>query len=87
MNQEVGKALQSGEVKERFATLGAEPMSMKPDEFDAYVKTEIELNAVSETFARPQWIGAEVTSHASYYNSALANNPFSVWSDRDHRSA
>ena len=51
------------------------------------VLAEIELTAVGETFARPQWIGAEVTSHASYYNSALANNPFSVWTDKDHRSA
>ena len=51
------------------------------------VLAEIELDAEGETFARPQWIGAEVTSHASYYNSALANNPFSAWNDRDHRSA
>jgi adenylate cyclase len=51
------------------------------------VLAEIELDAVGETFARPPWIGAEVTSHASYYNSALANNPFSAWADRDHRSA
>ena len=51
------------------------------------VLAEIELAAVDETFAKPQWIGSEVTSQASYYNSALANNPFSAWTDRDHRSA
>ena len=51
------------------------------------VLAEIELDAVDETFARPPWAGDEVTSHASYYNSALANNPFSAWADRDHRSA
>src|SRR6201992_1028751 len=51
------------------------------------VLAEIELDAVDEVFARPQWIGTEGTSHASYYNSALANNPFSAWADRDHRSA
>lgn len=51
------------------------------------VLAEIELDAVDESFARPQWIGAEVTSHAAYYNSSLANNPFSAWTDRDHRSA
>ena len=44
MNMEVIKALQSAEVRERFATLGAEPFSMKPEEFDAYVRSEIELN-------------------------------------------
>lgn len=51
------------------------------------VLAEIELDAAGETFVRPQWVGAEVTSQASYYNSALANNPFSVWIERDHRSA
>ena len=44
MNGEVAKALQSAEVKERYAGLGAEPLPMKPDEFDAYVKSEIDLN-------------------------------------------
>lgn len=51
------------------------------------VLAEIELDDVSETFAKPPWIGAEVTSQASYYNGALANNPFSAWVDGDHRSA
>ena len=44
MNAEIAKALQSPEVRERFATLGAEPFVMKPAEFDAYVRSEIELN-------------------------------------------
>jgi tripartite-type tricarboxylate transporter receptor subunit TctC len=44
MNAEVTKVLQSSEVRERYAALGAEPLPMKPDEFDAYVKSEIDLN-------------------------------------------
>lgn len=44
MNQEVIKALQSPEIRERYASLGAEPFSMKPEEFDAYVASEVELN-------------------------------------------
>ena len=51
------------------------------------VLAEIELDAVNETFVRPPWVGAEVTNQASYYNSALANNPFSAWSEGHHRSA
>ena len=39
------KALQSSEVKERFAVLGAETLPMKPEDFDAYVKSEVALNA------------------------------------------
>ncbi|MEO8136368.1 MAG: tripartite tricarboxylate transporter substrate-binding protein, partial [Betaproteobacteria bacterium] len=44
MNQEVTRALQSSEIRDRYAILGAEPFSMKPEEFDAYVASEIELN-------------------------------------------
>jgi len=45
MSQEVAKALESKEVRDRYAGLGAEALPMKPDEFDAYVKSEIETNA------------------------------------------
>lgn len=44
MNMELTKALQSADVRERFAALGAEPFSMKPEEFDSYVRSEVELN-------------------------------------------
>jgi len=44
MNQEVIKAFQLPEIRERYASLGAEPFPMRPEEFDAYVKSEIELN-------------------------------------------
>jgi tripartite-type tricarboxylate transporter receptor subunit TctC len=45
MNQEVAKALQSTEIRDRYTGLGAEALPMKPDEFDAYVRSEIETNA------------------------------------------
>jgi len=41
---EVQKALASPEVKERFAKVGAEPMSLKPEQFDAYIRDEIAVN-------------------------------------------
>lgn len=44
MNMELTKALQSADVRERFAALGAEPFPMKPEAFDTYVRSEIELN-------------------------------------------
>ena len=37
---EVARILALPEVKERMATLGAEPMPMSPDQFDAYIKDE-----------------------------------------------
>ena len=40
---------------------------------------EIELAAEDELFLLPDWIGAEVTGEARYYNSSLIKQPFSTW--------
>lgn len=50
------------------------------------VIAEIELKAENERFARPPWVGAEVTGQASYYNSALATRPFTTWGVADNIS-
>ena len=44
------------------------------------VVAEIELQAADEAFARPDWLGAEVTESTRYYNLALATRPYSQWS-------
>ncbi|MDO9115307.1 MAG: tripartite tricarboxylate transporter substrate binding protein [Polaromonas sp.] len=46
LHDEVVKALATPEVKERFAALGAEAWTMKPEQFDAYLRDEIKSNAV-----------------------------------------
>ncbi|MDR6671788.1 CYTH domain-containing protein [Xanthomonas sp. 1678] len=43
------------------------------------VVAEIELGSADETFAKPDWIGSEVTDDARYYNLALASHPFTQW--------
>ena len=43
------------------------------------VVAEIELSGVDEAFARPAWLGAEVTDQARYYNLALASHPYTQW--------
>jgi tripartite-type tricarboxylate transporter receptor subunit TctC len=45
LNDELVKALASPEVKERFARLGADAWTLKPEQFDAYIKDEIASNA------------------------------------------
>ena len=45
LHSEVEKALASPEVKERFTRLGADAWTMKPEEFDAYIRKEIDINA------------------------------------------
>ena len=45
LHDEVVKALATPEVKERFARLGADAWTLKPEQFDAYIKDEIKSNA------------------------------------------
>jgi tripartite-type tricarboxylate transporter receptor subunit TctC len=45
LHDEVVKALATTEVKERFVTLGADAWTMRPDQFDAYIRDEIKSNA------------------------------------------
>jgi tripartite-type tricarboxylate transporter receptor subunit TctC len=45
LHEEVVKALASPEVKERFVKLGADAWTLPPQQFDAYIKAEIESNA------------------------------------------
>lgn len=45
LHAETQKALAMPEIKSRFAKIGAEPMAMSSEQFEAYFKKEIELNA------------------------------------------
>ncbi len=51
------------------------------------VVAEIELESVDEPFERPDWLGAEVTGLARYYNLALASRPFSQWNPGERAAA
>lgn len=43
------------------------------------VVAEIELEAETDFFQKPQWLGLEVTGDAKYYNSMLMKHPYSKW--------
>jgi len=43
-------------------------------EHEGLVVAELELDAESESFARPEWIGDEVTDDPRYYNANLVRN-------------
>jgi len=45
VNRDVNRALREPDVKERLATLGAEPMSMTPAEFDRFLHAEMDDSA------------------------------------------
>ena len=43
LNGEIQRALQAADMSERLAKLGAEPMSMSPEQFDSFMKEEYEV--------------------------------------------
>ena len=43
------------------------------------VVAEIELNSESQSFERPNWVGAEVSDDARYLNANLQAHPYSGW--------
>ncbi|WP_310559385.1 CYTH domain-containing protein [Flavobacterium sp.] len=53
------------------------------DEFygenEGLIMAEIELKSETETFEKPNWLGAEVTNDNRYYNSYLSQNPYKQW--------
>ena len=40
---------------------------------------ECELKTADQEFARPEWLGNEVTDDARYYNANLSKQPFKNW--------
>lgn len=43
--RELRGALETASIREKFAAMGADPMPMSPQEFDAHIRNEVELNA------------------------------------------
>ena len=43
------------------------------------VVAEIELSSPDQVFARPAWVGAEVTGDPRYANSSLSAHPYTTW--------
>lgn len=43
------------------------------------IVAEIELGSVDEIFAKPAWLGEEVSHDPRYYNSNLSEVPYSRW--------
>lgn len=58
-------------------------MTWEVDEFfgenAGLVVAEIELASEDQDFARPAWVGEEVTQDTRYFNASLLRNPYSRW--------
>ena len=40
---------------------------------------EVELSKEDELFAKPSWLGDEVTGQKKYYNSQISKQPYNTW--------
>jgi adenylate cyclase len=47
------------------------------------VVAELELDREDEEFARPPWLGVEVTHLKRYYNVCLVDHPYTAWTDAE----
>ena len=60
-----------------------EGMVWEVDEFfgenQGLVVAEIELESENQVFAKPEWVGVEVTDDARYFNANLLRHPFTAW--------
>jgi adenylate cyclase len=45
------------------------------------VVAELELDSEDQPFARPSWLGLEVTELRRYYNVCLVEHPYRAWND------
>jgi adenylate cyclase len=65
----------------------ADGLEWEIDEFhgrnSGLIVAELELTREDQPFAKPRWIGAEVTHLARYYNVNLVDHPYDEWSDAE----
>jgi len=74
---------ESGVIDKTRWLVKSGPHTFEVDEFHGdnagLVVAEVELSFQTETFAKPAFIGEEVTGDRRYYNSQLCSNPFCRW--------
>ena len=74
----------SGEILEKYRyQLDYGDLTWEVDEFlgrnHGLVVAELELPDASTPFARPAWLGEEVSDDPRFYNNNLLTHPFSQW--------
>ena len=77
------KICEPGVIDKTRYEIKAGKHTFEVDEFygdnNGLVVAEIELESESEVFAKPDWLGEEVTGDTRYYNSMLMKNPYTKW--------
>ena len=70
-------------IEKRRYKIPAGELTWEIDEFlgdnTGLIVAEVELKSEDQAFARPVWLGDEVTGDPRYYNANLIKNPFTRW--------
>ncbi|HJV81541.1 CYTH domain-containing protein [Noviherbaspirillum sp.] len=70
-------------IEKRRYRIPLQGMTWEVDEFlgenAGLVVAEIELQSEQQEFAKPDWVGEEVTHDARYFNANLLRHPFCKW--------
>ncbi|MCB0061838.1 MAG: CYTH domain-containing protein, partial [Caldilineaceae bacterium] len=68
--------------KHRY-TLPFGAMTWEVDEFfgenQGLILAEVELEDVAQNFAKPPWLGEEVSQDSRYFNASLTQHPYTQW--------
>lgn len=78
-------------IEKRRYLVEYEGHTFEVDEFEGdnegLTIAEIELQSADEEFARPAWLGEEVTGQKRYYNSHLRRHPYKEWSEEERNES
>ena len=70
-------------IEKKRYRISFEGMVWEVDEFQGenagLVVAEIELASEDQVFAKPEWIGEEVTHDPRYFNASLLRHPYCQW--------
>ena len=81
--EELLKICEPGVIDKTRYLVEAGEHTYEVDEFygdnEGLIVAEVELASEDENFAKPEWLGEEVTGDVQYYNSMLMKNPYKNW--------
>ncbi|MBC7556995.1 MAG: CYTH domain-containing protein [Chryseobacterium sp.] len=81
--QQLLNLCETGKIEKTRYEIKVSTHVFEVDEFfgenEGLIIAEIELSSETESFEKPDWLGAEVTNDERYYNAYLSRNPFNKW--------
>lgn len=81
--REMLKLCRGGLVEKVRHLVPYEGHTFEVDEFhganEGLLFAEVELQSENEPFAKPEWLGPEVTGNRHFYNKGLLSNPYPNW--------